>query len=176
MNLHPDAEPQDINSRYYSSFTFNCHGFAWYMESANESALSDPRWINDEAKYMSDDSYKEVMSETYPGKISWSTGSHSAITTSVSGVYLSKWGFGPLMEHDWDDSPYGTQNLKYYKLCYRELTDPINSTTTRDDCRLLIKNTTLSSNIDLIIDYEDWVKIEGTFSTGSGATLIISPN
>ena len=63
---------------------------------------------------MTDGSYIQVVNEMYPGKVSWGSGDHSAITTSQTGKYKSKWNEWPLMEHDWDDTPFGTSNLKYY--------------------------------------------------------------
>lgn len=63
---------------------------------------------------MTDGSYIQVCSETYPGKVSWGSGDHSAITTSTSGVWISKWNKYPLIRHAWNDTPYGTSNLKYY--------------------------------------------------------------
>ncbi len=91
--------------------------------SENSSVLSNPRWIGNgsishEDIYMSDGSYVQVANEMYPGKVSWPgtnvNNDHSAITTSQSGVFISKWGNKPWMEHDWDDQPYGTTGLKYY--------------------------------------------------------------
>jgi hypothetical protein len=103
-----------------STRKFNCHGYAWYM-AENVPVLDDPRWIgkdsiSEEDIYMTDGSYVQVASEMYPGKVSWGAigSDHSAVTTSQTGVYISKWGFGPFVEHAFDNSPYGTQGLKYY--------------------------------------------------------------
>ena len=41
---------------------------------------------------------------------------HSAITTSTSGRFRSKWGECPLFEHDIADCPYTTTDLHYYAL------------------------------------------------------------
>ena len=107
-----------FNPVYSSSRLYNCHGFAWYM-SESEYGITDPRWIGysqttDEDIYMTDGSYIQVSSATFPGKVSWGSGDHSAITTSTPGVFISKWNMYPLMQHRWDDTPYGTRNLKYY--------------------------------------------------------------
>ena len=64
---------------------------------------------------MTDGSYTQVASETYPGKVYWGSGDHSAVTTSQSGVFISKWNEYPLMRHAKNYSPYGSSNLKYYK-------------------------------------------------------------
>lgn len=97
---------------------FNCHGYAWHISDGGAD-----RWIgygypydNDpEYGYWQDGSYIEAT-RTYPGKVNWSSGDHSAITTEYRDTLISKWNVYPLMKHAWDDSPYGTSNLKYYKL------------------------------------------------------------
>lgn len=99
---------------YSSSGTFNCHGYAWSISEGGPT-----RWIGyyvqtDEDVYMTDGSYIQVCSETHPGKISWGSGDHTAITTGITGRWKSKWNRFPLMDHNWNDTPYGTTNLKYY--------------------------------------------------------------
>ena len=167
---------------FSSTRRFNCHGFAWYMASAEGSYLNDPRWIGlynagDEEIYMTDGSYKEVDSETYPGKVSWANGDHSAITTFRPGFYISKWGYGPLVEHYWDYSPYGNNpELKFYKLCFRKIENKTYTTNiTRVDCKLEFKNVTIQNNSVVDISFEDWVRIEGPFDITLGATLNITP-
>lgn len=179
---YPNAVQITTYFPYSSSRRFNCHSYAWHMMSiAGGFDYDDPRWIGyypgntDEHVYWTDGSYKEVASEIYPGKVSWASGDHSAITTSTSGVFISKWNQYPLMEHDWDDSPFGSSNLKYYKLCYEEITDDITSDLTKQACKLLIKDVTIQNNAHVEIDVEDWIKIEGPFNTTSGTTLDIQP-
>lgn len=97
-----------------STRKFNCHGHAWLREENGPD-----RWIGlgnttDEDIYMSDMSYAKVSTPTHPGKISWGSDNHSAVTTPTSGVFISKWGEGPLMRHAWNDSPFNSSNLKYY--------------------------------------------------------------
>lgn len=177
ISRHPDAEPQDTYGLWYSTYRFNCHGYAWYMTTPAGDELDDPKWINNEALYMTDGSYKEVASEVFPGWVSWSTGDHTARTTTTTGVYLSKWAHGPLMEHDWDDSPFGTSNLKYYKLCYEEFTvETVSSDLSLDACKLHIENITINNNADFEVVYEDWIKIEGPFNANTGTTLYIHPD
>lgn len=102
-----------FNDAYSSSRRFNCHGYAWHMVEGG-----DPRWIGysvptSEDIYMTDGSYIQVCNETYPGKVSWADGDHSAITTSAPGVWTSKWNRYPLMTHDKNDNPFGFV-FKYY--------------------------------------------------------------
>ncbi len=104
---------QYFNDGYSSSGRFNCHGYAWNMYEGGPD-----RWIGyyvstDEDIYMIDGSYVQVCNEIYPGKVSWIGGDHSAVTTSIPGRWISKWNKYPLIEHDKDDTPFGT-NYAYY--------------------------------------------------------------
>ncbi|MBS1574998.1 MAG: T9SS type A sorting domain-containing protein [Bacteroidetes bacterium] len=104
---------QYFNDGYSSSGRFNCHGYAWNMVEGEPV-----RWIGyyvttDEDIYMTDGSYIRVCTETYPGKVSWVGGDHSAITTATPGRWRSKWNAYPLIEHNKDDTPYGS-NYAYY--------------------------------------------------------------
>ena len=116
---YPNAIQIETYGGYSSTRRFNCHGFAWHVSEGGSY-----RWIgmgspydNDPEKgYWQDWSYIEVPNEVYPGKVNWSLGDHSAITTNQSGWFISKWNEYPLMKHAWNDSPYGSQGIKYYKL------------------------------------------------------------
>lgn len=99
---------------YSSSRRFNCHGYAWSIAEGGAA-----RWIGysvttEEDIYMTDGSYVQVCSETYPAKVSWGSGDHSAITTSTPGRWISKWNRFPLMNHHKDDTPFGTTDYRYY--------------------------------------------------------------
>jgi hypothetical protein len=81
------------------------------------------RWIGyypgntDEYIYWQDGSYVEVTgSVPYPGKVSYASDDHSAITTSETGWFISKWGNKVLARHRWNDCPYTSSSLKYFKL------------------------------------------------------------
>lgn len=119
---YPNATQLYTYGNYSSTGRFNCHGYAWYM-SENDNELANPRWIglgynepsNPEYNYWQDGSYIEVNSSNiFPSKVNWSNGDHSAITTNVEGELISKWRFYPFMQHQWNDSPYGSSGLKYY--------------------------------------------------------------
>ncbi|MDO8928188.1 MAG: T9SS type A sorting domain-containing protein [Bacteroidota bacterium] len=118
-NTRPNAAQIKTYDGYSSTRRFNCHSYAWYM-SQKALELTNPRWIGyysnntDEHIYWDDGSYIEVASETYPGMVRWASGDHSAITTSTSGKWKSKWNEFPLFLHNWDDTEYGTSDLKYY--------------------------------------------------------------
>lgn len=165
---------------YYSSTNlFNCHGYVWFMSDiADGDDLDDPRWINKSGgtlPYISDGISYKVVSESEADIVWWSTGSHSALTTGSYRVWQSKWADGPLATHEWNETPYGTSNLVFYKRCFYRLSQAFTVDETRNHCKVQLINSSVYNNVDLEIEYEDWVKIEGTFSTGTGATLDIHP-
>ncbi len=163
-----------------STDKFNCHGWAWYMsEPAGGSGLLDPRDIgitNSTLPYISDSiSYKVVSSESEADIVWWEDGSHSALTTETSGVWTSKWQYGPLVQHDWDDQPYGSTGLVYYKRCFHRITGLINSNYDEDHCKVEFENLTISDGLSVIVEFEDWVFLDGSFTVGTGVTLDIKP-
>ena len=158
---------------------FNCHGYAWlYVEKGID------RWIcyfraGDEDIYMTDGSYIEVAQETFPGKVSWADGGHSAITTEQQGWFISKWGPGILCKHRWDDTPYGTPNLKYYvkNPCTYE-TEPfnfvnqtVNTNQTITDCIIYSQDVSVTNNAKLILDATLGTNIDGNFEIQLGSEL-----
>lgn len=103
---------------YSTTKKFNCHAYAWHITEGGAN-----RWIGyyenntDEHIYWQDGSYVEVTGTVpYPGKVSYTNDDHSAITTISSGYFISKWGDKVLARHAWNNCPYTSTNLKYYKL------------------------------------------------------------
>ena len=121
---YPNAIQIKTYDNCSSTRKFNCHGHAWLKTEGGPD-----RWIGysvttEEDIYMSDGSYTQVPAETYPGKVSWGSGDHSAVTTAQSGVFISKWNEWPLMQHASNYSPFGSSNLKYFLRCMiHRLTD-----------------------------------------------------
>ena len=68
-----------------STRKFNCHGYAWLRVEQNIDRWIGTGWSDDvvdpEKIYISDSSYTEASQETYPGKVFWASGDHTAITT-----------------------------------------------------------------------------------------------
>jgi len=102
QQLFPQATLIDTSTR-----TYNCHYYAWYKKDggnsnywmncgANNSNISN-FWIDD---------YYGVVSSTSAIKIHYYSSDHSAVISSVSGMYDSKWGEGPLMRHAPNYGPY----------------------------------------------------------------------
>lgn len=100
--------------------SYNCHGYAW-----NKSEGGGTYWINatksggaaNLANYWTDGSYMEVCSVNEGPKIYYYSGDHSAVKSSVSGKYESKWGNLPFVRHDptYVPSSYNGSYRRYYK-------------------------------------------------------------
>ena len=98
--------------------TYNCHFYAWFI---SEQYPSLHYWLDYPENNWLDYSFVKTGSEQYPGKVTYSDSGgelyHSAITTSTSGRYISKWGSLCRFEHDYDECPYwgqGAQIRNYY--------------------------------------------------------------
>jgi len=94
--------------------TYNCHSYAWNMTEGGTTC-----WLNqspDLHKYWDDLSYVETTSANAL-KIFYYNGDHSAVKSSVSGKYESKWGSAPLMRHDPGYGPaiYNMSSRRYYR-------------------------------------------------------------
>lgn len=103
-----------------STRTYNCHFYAWHIADGGSGYY----WMNSEgnnnniSKYWTDDYYAQT-SDTSAPKIFYYDSDHSAIASSVSGMYESKWGEGPRMRHAPGYGPYSNMsNRRYYKKTY----------------------------------------------------------
>ena len=94
-----------------ASATYNCHGYAWHMTESGSAV-----WINtpSDDQYWQDGSYRET-SQACHTKVSYASDDHSAVATTTSGVFTSKWGSLPTMLHAYNYCPYNSSNLKYYE-------------------------------------------------------------
>jgi len=170
----PDA-PYDPSS----SSKFNCHGYAWYMSWMGPTKEFDDPWNmtdTEAANYFNDPSFKSCAKAD--ADIWWiNGGTHSALATANTDELKSKWGVGPLATHgiEDDDSPYPITSVTYYKECYREVYGNYTSDDTLYHCKVNIFSVAVSNNVDLEIEYEDWLLIESDFSTGTGSTLYLHP-
>ena len=91
---------------------YNCHGYAWYTSTGgSQIGIRQPTYGGvDYYTYGSSPSYSQV-SYNNQGKLRVRySGDHSAVTTYYSGLYISKWGSGPLVRHSANDVPgeYGS--------------------------------------------------------------------
>jgi hypothetical protein len=161
-----------------SSSKFNCHGYAWYMYwRGTAQEFSAPWNMNDtEAdNYFSDPSFKECTKAE--ADIWWiNNGAHSALATGTTDLLKSKWGTGPLATHYKDNQPTTISSVTYYKRCSYDVTGGIDTDITMDHCAVKFQNTNVLNYVDLEIEYEEAVLIEGTFTTGTGTTLNFHPD
>lgn len=133
--------------------TYNGNGYAWNGVEGGVYC-----WLNSDSietsgmhNYWDDDSYVETT-QTYATKAFYYSGNHTAILSSVSGMYESKWSDGPLMRHAIDYGPwyYSMSNRKYYakypKISGHDIISNTYSGTFSVNC--IPKNTTLSWSYD----------------------------
>lgn len=101
-----------------ASGRYNCHSYAWNISDGGETVC----WINqfdsnskpNIAKYWTNDYYWET-SESNAKKVFYYNSDHSAIVSStVPGMYESKWGQAPLMRHAPGYGPYQNMNQRKY--------------------------------------------------------------
>ena len=166
-----------------SSSKFNCHGYAWHMYWFGAGHdLDDPYNMHsyEAENYFDDPSFAECTESE--ADILWiNDGAHSALTTDDPDDLLSKWATGPLATHGKGslDSPWPPiypNTVTYYKKCAETYSTIFSVDTTMNECAVKIENSSISNYVDLEFEYEEGVLIEGTFTTGVGATLYIHPD
>jgi hypothetical protein len=177
----PNAEQIPTYDGYSSTRKFNCHGYAWlrveqgidrWIGTGRPDDIPDPEKI-----YITDGSYTEVSQETFPGKVFWASGDHTAITTGEPGWFISKWNEWPLFRHRWDDTPFGTTDLEYYvKTC--PTINLTNQTITTDaifaTCGdINVQNVTVTNGAKLTLDAAGSVNIISDFEVELGSQLEI---
>ena len=110
---------------------YNCHSYAWYSQSANNSYWINQYWTNPStgnytnvanlSKYWTDGSYlwitdgngTSIPSSVPNGsKVFYALGDHSAIKISNT-YFISKWGKSGLYIHTPSNAPYNSTLLKF---------------------------------------------------------------
>lgn len=103
-----------------ASRSYNCHSFAWHYSDGGSKV-----WVNQIAqtnqanlsKYWTGSFQTYVSTNNIEGqKVFYPNGDHSARTTSTPGIFESKWGPWPRYRHAWNDCPYTSTGLQYYKV------------------------------------------------------------
>lgn len=101
-----------------STVTYNCHSYAWNLSDGGGTVC----WINATTsskepnieKYWTNDYYSATVEEKAK-KIHYCMSDHSAVvSTTVPGMYESKWGAGPLMRHAPNYGPYLNMDKRNY--------------------------------------------------------------
>ncbi|WP_155978027.1 hypothetical protein [Pedobacter glucosidilyticus] len=106
---YPNASAQTSSSN-----TYNCHAYAWHITEGGSNVWLGYYTATAEDIYWNDESYIEICNDQVGAKVSYSSDNHSAITTNNLGIFKSKWGAFPVMEHASNYTPYNSSNLKYY--------------------------------------------------------------
>lgn len=97
-----------------ASQLYNCHGYAWVMtEGGITCRLYQGNNAFNLANFWNDGSFYSV-SENKSFKIHYYEGDHSAIALPGTTKYRSKWGNGPLIEHEPEEGPYNNMNKRHY--------------------------------------------------------------
>jgi len=175
---------------FSSTRTFNCHGYAWVrVEHGIDRTLGyNDDGVYPEDYYIADESFIEVPQPVYPGKVYWhGNRDHSAITTEHPDTIISKWYYGPLCKHHWNDSPYADiSSVKFYvrncALLGNETVNfggptandkhPININLIIKSCgNINIKNVEVIDNAKLKLDAPGEVVIESGFEMELGTEL-----
>lgn len=162
-----------------SSNTYNCHGYAWNMTEEDGIACWIGEYPGDEYAYMTDGSFIEVDEGPAPRKISYRNednriNEHSAVATNTPGVVISKWSFGPLIEHKTLECPFGDgAELRYYirATLFRitgSLPEPGKTSTLRLNYNALNPTWTVSSNLQIISGQGTPQITVKVISTGTG--------
>jgi hypothetical protein len=155
-----NVEILESSTNYY-----NCHSHAWHIIDGGSIV-----WINDidvdknpiynVTKYYSgtNATYTQTSSNNREGiKVSYFPKDHSAVTTANPQVFISKWAYGPLVRHQYNQCPYFSgSSIKYYHI-------PIIG----DD---LLCNTKSYSTHNISGAYYSWSGNKASFS-GSGSTV-----
>lgn len=116
--------------RRTASQKYNCHSYAWISTAATNS-----QWLNASyggvlqlSKYWTNDLYISCSSGNEEN-IYYTYGDHSAKKVATAGMYISKWGAGPVMEHTLTDCPYTSTDIQYFKVRSTPATIPVNGET-----------------------------------------------
>ena len=117
LNSVAIAQYPGATFRGNASARYNCHSYAWHQRETTNSV-----WLNSISpltntyqlsKYWTSDLYQSTTSSN-ADIVHYSDTDHSAVALT-NGNYLSKWGQYPLMEHQYNNCPYWSSNLQYFK-------------------------------------------------------------
>lgn len=114
-----------------STMKYNSHSYAWYQSSTDNDKIL-PSFYNGNFQldnfWQSDGLFSSCGDNTSAKIVYYSDGDHSAAKVSYN-TYVSKWGYGPLMEHAPSYCPYIVTNMQYYLPRMNSGTRPISGNT-----------------------------------------------
>lgn len=152
--------------------TYNCHSYAWNLAQGGNQVC----WMNEPDVYWADGSYEET-SEANAQIIYYESDYHSAIKSYYQpGMYISKWGSLPLMQHYPEDCPYPfSYDRRYYRLA--SISQDVNfinktvttNTTVPSSGDINVQNVSVQNGAKLTLDADENVKINGVFEVELGS-------
>lgn len=114
-----------------STMKYNSHSYAWYQSSTDNDKII-PSFYNENFQldefWQSGGLFSSCGDNTSAKIVYYSDGDHSAAKVSDN-TYVSKWGYGPLMEHAPSYCPYIVTNMLYYIPRMNSGTRPISGNT-----------------------------------------------
>lgn len=114
-----------------STMKYNSHSYAWYQSSTDNDKII-PSFYNGNFQldefWKSGGLFSSCGDNTSAKIVYYSDGDHSAAKVSDN-TYVSKWGYGPLMEHAPSYCPYIVTNMLYYIPRMNSGTRPISGNT-----------------------------------------------
>lgn len=114
-----------------STMKYNSHSYAWYQSSTDNDKII-PSFYNGNFQldefWKSGGLFSSCGDNTSAKIVYYSDGDHSAAKVSYN-TYVSKWGYGPLMEHAPSYCPYIVTNMQYYLPRMNSGTRPISGNT-----------------------------------------------
>ncbi len=118
INLYFIERYPNVTVLSNSSKLYNSHSYAWNMTDGGTECCIYPDNGNLD-KYMKNDYYAPASSITATTKIYYYKSNHSAVaSTTIWGLYESKWGRGPLMRHAPEYGPYPNMSQRQlYNIC-----------------------------------------------------------
>lgn len=114
-----------------STMKYNSHSYAWYQSSTDNDKII-PSFYNGNFQldefWKSGGLFSSCGDNTSAKIVYYSDGDHSAAKVSDN-TYVSKWGYGPLMEHAPSYCPYIVTNMQYFLPRMNSGTRPISGNT-----------------------------------------------
>ena len=115
----------DAGMHAMASNCYNGNGYAWMINDPTagspNSATTSNSWLEDGGdtgntiSNLWTDAFYDTATSSTAEKIYYNGSDHTAIPYSGT-RYISKWGSGPLMEHEPTYCPYLSSNMEYYRV------------------------------------------------------------
>ena len=98
-----------------STMRYNSHSYAWYRSNTQNDKIV-PRYYEDDFQlqnFWKSDGIFQSSNASSANIVYYPDSDHSAVCVS-SNTYVSKWGYGPLMEHAPSYCPFLVTNAQYF--------------------------------------------------------------